>query len=82
MPNTKRLHILMDPDEYEELQRIARREGRSVADLLRTAANEKYALGREDPHAVVARIAAMNLPVDDWDAVKADLDDRYLEGLP
>jgi len=80
--HTRRTQILMEPEEYEQLARIAEGRGVSVAELFRSAVREKYLASTEDRLAAVARISAMNVPLGDWSQMKQDIEDAYDAGLP
>lgn len=79
---TKRVQVLMEPKDFDELARVARRKRVSVAELLRRSAAEKYLVCGEHVHAVVDEIAAMALPVDDWADMKSELEEMADDRLP
>lgn len=82
MAQTRRAQILMDPEEYDELARIAEARMVSVAELIRRAVRVVYLRSRDDRMATVERIAAMDLPVDSWARMKSELEEAYDAGLP
>jgi predicted DNA-binding ribbon-helix-helix protein len=71
----------MDPEEYDELARIAEARKVSVAELIRAAVRTVYLRSRDDRMAAVERIAAMELPIDSWARMKADIEDAYDAGV-
>jgi len=71
----KRVHVLMEQRDFERLVRLARQRRSSVGELLRLAALERYLSVPENLPEVVDDIAAMNLPIDDWSVLKADIMD-------
>lgn len=81
MAQTRRAQILMDPDEYAELERVARERRTSVGELVRQAVRAQYLSSREERLRAVARIASMNLPVGDWADTKREIEDAYDAGL-
>ena len=81
MGRTKRVQILMEPEEYRELEEIARQKGVSVAELIRTAVKERYFLASKKQGEAIADILAMNLPVGDWEAVEAEILEAHGDGL-
>ncbi len=81
MAHTRRAQILMDPEEYDELARIAEAKKVSVAELIRAAVRTVYLRSRDDRMAAVERIAAMELPIDSWARMKADIEDAYDAGV-
>ncbi len=82
MGQTRRAQILMDPAEYKSLQRIARQRQTSVGELIRVAVRDRYLSPTDDRREAATRIAAMNLPVEDWATTKQELEDAYDAGLP
>ena len=42
MATTRRTQLLMEPEEFKRLQRLARRRKTSVADLIRSAVRQAY----------------------------------------
>ena len=76
-----RAQILMDPEELDELRKIAKRRGTSVGRLFRDAVREKYLGGSLDRRRrAVERILAMDIgPLPDWKALEEELGARYDE---
>jgi len=66
MDRTRRVRFLMDSEEYERLEEMARGRRVSVADLIRSALREKCLLPEERRRIAAERICSMNLPVGDW----------------
>lgn len=76
----KRVQVLLPPETYQILQRLATEEKLSMSALVRRAVEEQ--LIKEARVAIkaeaVARLATMNLPVDDWEVMEAEImDGRY-----
>jgi len=65
MARTRRVRFLMDPEEYERLEEMARGSGVSVAELIRAAVREKCLLPEERRRIAAQRICSMNLPIGD-----------------
>ena len=64
---TKKTTILFPPNVYRQLERVAREQGVSVAQLVRQAAIQSYLLADQRTRREAVRaIAAMNLPVGSW----------------
>ena len=85
MSRSKRAQIPMDPDEYEQLRRLAERDGKSVAELVRIAVTERYFLTSDIDRKQSAWAGLMGLhpiPVDDWSTMKKELSDRYGAAFP
>jgi len=73
---TRKAQILMEPDEYKRLERIAKRERKSVSELIRDAVRDRY-LGRDEERSKAAdAIGAMSLDLDDWEKLKRELEDE------
>ena len=56
MSATTKTTVYLDSDEYRQLQRLAQREGRSAAELIREAVAEYTA--RREPRALPASLGA------------------------
>ena len=82
MAHTRRAQILMEPEEYERLERIARARHSSVGELIRAAIRAQYLQAPPDRTAIVERIASMNLPSGDWADLKHEIEAGYDAGLP
>jgi hypothetical protein len=82
MTATKRAQILMEPEEYRRLERIARQQNASVAELIRTAVRERYLGGTADRRAAVRAICSMNLPVISWTEAEAEVEGAHADVLP
>lgn len=82
MAQTRRAQILMEPEEYDELARIAEARMVSVAELIRTAVRVVYLRSGDDRTATVERIVAMDLPVESWAQMKSEIEGAYDAGLP
>jgi predicted DNA-binding ribbon-helix-helix protein len=82
MAHTRRAQILMEPEEYEQLARIAERRSVSVAELIRSAVRAVYLRSADERAAVVERIASMGLPTAPWPDLKREIEDAYDAGLP
>lgn len=81
MACTRRIQILMEPQEYDEIEKIAQQRKTSVGALIREAVRERYLGSAADRLGAVERIAAMDLPVVDWNDAKTDIEDSYDAGL-
>lgn len=83
MARSKRAQVLMEPEEYRRLEEIARREGVSVAELVRTAVRERYLPDVERRRDALARFLgeapALDLP--DWETLEAELSTRGADAL-
>jgi hypothetical protein len=85
MAKTKRVQVLMEPAEFEALERIARARGASVSELMRRAVWHQH-LSQQDQarRANAARrfleLPDMKLPA--WPALKQEIEERYEDALP
>lgn len=82
MTATRRVQILMHPDEYADLARVAERRGESVGAVIRAAVRSHVLQALDERVDAVDRITAMNLDVGDWADMKRDIEDAYDAGLP
>jgi hypothetical protein len=70
---SERVQVLLSPAQTQRLKAIARREGRSVGSLIREAVEERYFRQDEEQRlAAVRRMAAMSLPVGDWQEMERE----------
>lgn len=76
---SERTQVLLSPEQVERVQRIARREGKSVGAVIRDAVDAYTWTPQDRRRAALDRMLAMEpLPVDDWDVMKAQiLESRY-----
>lgn len=70
---SERTQVLLSPDQVAKLKRIAAREGRSVGAVIRDAVESYVDPGDDARRRAVEAICSMNLPVDDWDVMKAQI---------
>lgn len=71
---TKKTTILFSPKIYRQLERIAKEQKSSVAQLVRVAAIQRYLLpDQKTRREAVAAIAAMQLPVADWPQMEREI---------
>ena len=82
MTASKRAQILMEPEDYQRLEEIARQKKASVAELIRTAVRERYLGGGAGRRASVESICSMSLPVIPWDEAEAEIEEAHGDVLP
>ena len=68
---SERTQVLLSPEQVTKLKRIAAREGRSVGAVIRDAVDSYVDPGDDAQHRAAQAIIGMNLPVDDWEVMKA-----------
>ena len=80
MARTKRVQVLMEPEEFKELARLARRRGSSVGELMREAARVQFLAGVGHAARVEAGRAFLSLPeapLPAWKELKQEIEDRF-----
>ena len=85
MAKTKRVQVLMDPNEFDALGRVARSHGTSVASLMREAVSVRYACTADRERRTVAAQEFLRLPdtrLPAWRALKKEIEDRRGTRLP
>ncbi|SDI89223.1 hypothetical protein SAMN05444157_0672 [Frankineae bacterium MT45] len=74
----RRVQLLLEPSQYEQLEREAARAGGSVASVIRDAIDARLAAGQDVRAAAADRLLRSaesdDVPGEDWDAVKAGLE--------
>ncbi len=75
---TRRVQVLLSPEQYEQLAALARTRGMSVGALIREALERGYLQHRPSEHALeaVRRLAALELPVADWEQMEREATSR------
>jgi len=73
MSYSERVQVLLSIDQRTRLERIARHQGKSVGAVIREAierfASDSSAADGDD----LETIFSLDLPVDDWSAMKAEI---------
>jgi predicted LPLAT superfamily acyltransferase len=85
MAKTKRVQVLMDPNEFDALGRVARSHGTSVASLMREAVSVRYACTADRERRAMAAQQFLQLPdtrLPAWRALKKEIEDRRGPRLP
>lgn len=70
---SERTQVLLSPEQVAKLKRIAVREGRSLGAVIRDAVDAYVDPGDDSRRRAVEAISSMNLPVDDWEVMKAQI---------
>lgn len=70
---SERTQVLLSPEQVAKLKRIAAREHRSLGAVIRAAVDAYDDPGSDRRAAAVEAITSMNLPVDDWELMKAEI---------
>ncbi len=79
---TERTQVLLSPEQRQRLQRMAARDGRSVGSVIREAIESYTAAGPHSRAAAASALIAMDLPVGEWEQMKAEIITGATEGLP
>ncbi len=82
---SERTQVLLSPQQVDKLKRIAARDGRSVGAVIREAVDSYVDPGADSRRRAADAILSMNLPVDDWEVMKRQIEEsRYppLEDWP
>lgn len=71
---TRRVQVLLSPGQHERLAALARARGTSVGALIREAIDQVYLHDRPTEEALeaVRRLAALSLPVADWEQMERE----------
>lgn len=70
---SERTQVLLSPQQVAKLKRIATREGRSLGAVIRDAVDSYVDPGQDSRREALEAIKSMNLPVDDWPVMKAQI---------
>jgi hypothetical protein len=72
----RRAHVLLELQEYDHLEHLARRTGSSVSALIRDAVRDRYFPVEPDRQAIVAELLAIRFPMtEEWRALGKLIDD-------
>ena len=83
MELTKKTTILFPPELHDRLARLAARKGISLGELVRRACEKEYGLlSREERVQAVRDLAALGLPVADWQEMERQSVPRADEPTP
>lgn len=77
MARTKRAQVLMEPNEYERLEALAREKGVAVAELIREAVRERYFVGVEERRRAVQEILSLRLRLPEWSELEAEVAEEH-----
>ena len=77
MATTRRAQILMEPEEYQRLEEIARGRGVSVAELIRRAVRERYLGPSGNRKQAAELICSADLEIEEWDVIEAEIEEAH-----
>jgi Ribbon-helix-helix protein, copG family len=75
---TERTQVLLSPEQLARLKRIAARDGKSVGAIIRDAVDGFIFAEPDVRQRAVQEMLAMNAPVDDWEVMKAQIEQSQL----
>ncbi len=81
----RRVQLLLDPRQYEQVEREARRTGQSVAAVIREAIADRVDRGQSARAAAAERLLARpadDTPEPDWPEIKAAMEDEFASRYP
>ena len=70
---SERTQVLLAPEQLARLKRLAERDGRSVGSVIREAVDSFVDAEPDRRQRALARLLAMEAPVDDWEVMKAQI---------
>ena len=70
---SERTQVLLAPEQLARLKRIAERDGRSVGSVIREAVDSFVDAEPDRRQRALARLLAMDAPVDHWEVMKAQI---------
>ena len=73
MSLAKRTHVLLEENQYKQLEQLAKQKKVSVGALIRDAIDKVYNIREEGKIKAVEKIIAMNLQVDDWELMEKEI---------
>ncbi len=74
MALTKRVELLLDPEQYARLEEIARARGESVGALIRRAVAREYLQPtRELKRAALGRLLEQEIDLGSWEKAKREI---------
>lgn len=80
---TKKATILFPPKLYRQLEQVAKRQGKSVAYLIREAAIQRYLLpDRTVRLQALKTLTSMQAPVSDWPQMEREIMEGRLGTKP
>jgi hypothetical protein len=74
MAATQRTQLLMEPEEFRRLRRLAREKKTSVAELIRSALRATYLAPPPDRKTIVESILQMRLPTTEWKKARKEIE--------
>ena len=84
MAELRKAQVLLDPEEYERIEEIAKRRGISVSELIRLTVRERYMPVSHVRQEAAAAILRMQIPGTwgTWEEIEADIEEGHDSSLP
>lgn len=79
---SERTQVLLTREQRDRLERLAAREGRSVGSVIREAIESYTTTGPRSRAEAAEAIIAMDLPIGDWEQLKAEIISGATSGTP
>ncbi len=79
MARTKRVQVLMEPEEFRQIAKLAKARHSSVSDLMRQAARAQWLDRKDDARRAEAAHTFLQLPdvpLPSWRDLKRELEER------
>ena len=82
MSFTERTQVLLSPEQRARLERLARRQRRSVGAVVRDAIDAYAPSDEQRRREALAELLSLDAPVPDWPAMKRQIIDGATPPLP
>ncbi|MEX1093436.1 MAG: hypothetical protein WEB67_00510 [Acidimicrobiia bacterium] len=77
MAKTRRLQILLEPEQFDRLERVSEETGASIGSLVRDAVDRYYPGQSLTKEAAIERLlSSESVPMDDWEIEKERMIDE------
>lgn len=81
MAQTRRAQILMEPDEYRQLEMLAHRQNTSVAELFRSAVRQVYLASASEKIKIAKKISSLSIDIPEWHSIENELAEAHDVGI-
>jgi predicted DNA-binding ribbon-helix-helix protein len=84
MAELRKTQVLLEPDEYERLEEIAKRRGISIPELIRLTVRERYMPISHTRQEAAAAILRMEIPGTwgSWEEIESEIEEAHDSSLP
>jgi len=70
----KRTQILLSEEKFKKLKEISNHKNKSISFLVREAVDNSFTKKIENKQNIVDKIVKLELPVDDWEKMKEEIE--------